>query len=232
MARLENSLGRKGGGYERLFGNEELGHLISRVQGAVISSGTELERIIIREVNPIENLDAFLEQEIMPEGVFLAVKQQLKKSRTFDFSGSEPDFVVFRRRDNKQMCHIVELKDGDNFDTKKATAEHRSVHEFISQNAQHINYRMAAHICCFNQLCKEEIVQGFKNRISIDEALTGPEFCELLEINYKKIVEERKADQQPNIEFFVRELSTIESVRDLFLQYLETPAEEQRSMFD
>ena len=226
MARIEGRKGRKKGGYERLFGDEDVGHLISRVQGAVISSGTELERIIKREVKPIENLDAFLEQEIMPEGVFLASKSQLKESKILDFSGSEPDFVVFRRRDGRQRCHIVELKDGDNFDTKKAAAEHRSVHEYISQNAQHLNYKMSAHICFFNSLSRDEVVKGLKGKISVEEALTGREFCAMLEIDYEMIVEERKNDQRPNFEYFVRELSRIESVRELFQHYLENPDEE------
>ena len=71
----------------------------------------------------VDDLDAFLEQEIMPDGVLIARKQQIKRSNTLDFAGAEPDFMVFRRRRNIQFCHIVELKDGHVFDTKKASAE-------------------------------------------------------------------------------------------------------------
>ena len=38
----------------------------------------------------------------MPEGVFLVRKRQMKASETLDFRGSEPDFMVFKRRDNQQ----------------------------------------------------------------------------------------------------------------------------------
>lgn len=35
MALIENSKGRtEGGGYERLFGNQQLGHLLSRVRNS------------------------------------------------------------------------------------------------------------------------------------------------------------------------------------------------------
>ena len=67
----------------------------------------------------IDDLDAFLKQEIMPDGVSLARKPQIKRSAILDFAGSEPDFMVFKRRRGIQTCHIVELKDGHVFDTKR-----------------------------------------------------------------------------------------------------------------
>ena len=47
-------------------------HLVSRLHGAVISSGTELERLIKNRVKLIEDLDSFLQREIMQEGVVVA----------------------------------------------------------------------------------------------------------------------------------------------------------------
>ncbi|WP_419739253.1 hypothetical protein [Ruegeria sp.] len=113
MARLRDAKPKNtSGSYARLFGNEALGELASKIQSAVISSGSELESMIVEAVPNIPNLDTFLEQEIMPEGVLLARKREIKRSRTLDFSGSEPDFMVFKRRKGEQNCHIVELKDG------------------------------------------------------------------------------------------------------------------------
>ena len=204
--------GRTGGAYERLFGDEELGLLISKVQSAVISSGTEIERLIRSSVKAIDSLDDFLTIEIMPDGILLANKQQIKQSQNLRFSGAEPDFIIFRRRDNKQRCHIVELKDGDNFDTKKSAAERRSMREFISANGANMPYVISSHFCSFNQDSRSAIVAGFKNRISLDEAMTGREFCELLEIDYDLIVEARKADQELNLAYFVSELVKIPAV--------------------
>ena len=221
MARLRDAKPKNtSGSYERLFGNSALGELASKVQSAVISSGSELEAMIADLVPNISDLDAFLRQEIMPDGVLLARKRQIKRSNILDFSGSEPDFMVFKRRGGKQACHIVELKDGHVFDTKKASAERQAMHGFIERNAQHIQYRFRAHFCAFNQEDRQTIWYGFKRRIALDEAMTGREFCDLLEIDYDAIVEVRRLDGPDNIEFLLSELVRIDSVRRRLLELL------------
>ena len=123
-----------------------------------------------------------------------------------------PDFMVFRRRNGFQHCYVVELKDGHVFDTKKVDAERQAMHRFIERNAQNLQYGMSSHFCAFNQHDKEAIRSGFKNRINLQEAMTGREFCELLEIDY--IVERRKADGPANVAYFLEELVKIEPVRN------------------
>ncbi len=208
------------GSYVRLFGNEALGELVSKIQSAVISSGSELEAMIVDAVPNIPDLDAFLEQEIMPEGVMLARKRQIKQSRTLDFAGAEPDFMVFKRREGQQTCHIVELKDGHVFDTKKANAERDAMHGFIQSNAKHIQYRFRSHFCAFNQEDRQAIWEGFKKRIALEEVMTGREFCELLEIDYDSIVRARQADGSDNVEFLLSELVKIEPIRGRLLKLL------------
>ncbi len=201
------------GSYIRLFGDPDLGRLISRVHGAVIASGSELEKMISTRVKTIDDLDTFLCQEIMPEGVFLATKKMVKKCRAFTHRNSEPDFVLFRRRGGKQSCHLIELKDGHVFDTKKAQAERTAIHDFASRNGQHIHYKIQTHFCAFNQERRQDIVAGFKNRIHVDEAMTGREFCALLEIDYDEIVTMRQRDQAANRDYFLKELAAIPSMR-------------------
>ena len=208
------------GAYERLFGDPQLGALASKVQSAVISSGNELERMIAARVTNIEDLDEFLVREIMPEGVFVARKRQMKQCQTLDFAGAEPDFMVFKRRHNNQACHIIELKDGHVFDTKKASAERQAMHGFIERNARHIQYRFQAHFCAFNQDDRHAIWDGFKRRITLEEAMTGREFCELLEIDYDAIVATRQADGPDNADYFLSELVRIEPVRQRLLDLL------------
>lgn len=222
MARLRDANPRNtSGSYFRLFGNEALGELASKIQSTVISSGSELEAMIVAAVPNIPDLDAFLEQEIMPDGVLLASKRQIKRSQTFNFAGSEPDFMVFKRRDGAQTCHIIELKDGHVFDTKKADAERQAMRRFIERNAQYIQYRFRAHFCAFNQEDRQAIWEGFKRRIDLDEAMTGREFCELLEIDYDAIVQARQADCPDNVEFLLSELVMIEPVRHRLLELLD-----------
>ena len=62
-----------------MFGISELGVLISRVQSAVISSGSAPERMILERVQKIANLDEFLKLEIMPDRVVIATKRQIKQ---------------------------------------------------------------------------------------------------------------------------------------------------------
>ena len=202
------------GGYDRIFGNKELGYLMSRVQSAVISSGTELEKIIGAIPKVIPDIDEFLQLQTMPDGVWIARKTDIKKSEHFASQGSEPDFVIFKRRNDKQHCYVVELKDGDTFDTKKAKAEHQALQAFVTENSPNISYTFSVHVCCFNQDSREEIVRGFKNRISMDEAMTGREFCELLEIDYDEIVNERKDAVSVNLSYFLSELVKIEEVQE------------------
>lgn len=222
MARLRNARPKNvSGAYERVFDDEELGALASKIQSTVISSGNELERMISRMVPNIPDLDEFLIQEIMPNGVFLVRKRQMKKCKTLDFAGAEPDFMVFKRKKNIQTCHVIELKDGHVFDTKKSRAERQAMHGFIERNAPHIQYRFQAHFCAFNQDDKHVIWDGFKRKISLSEAMTGREFCELLEIDYDEIVENRRSDGPDNIEYFLSELTRIESVRPRLLELLD-----------
>lgn len=215
MALISEAKGRReGSGYERLFGNADLGYLMSRVQATVISSGSELERFIKAQVNLIPDLDEFLELEIMPDGVFLADKKMVKKSQKLDFAGAEPDFIIFKRREGVQRCHLVELKDGDTFDTKKAAAEHANMYSFISHNAKYIPYIVQAHFCSFNQDSRKSIVIGFKNKITEEEAMTGREFCDLIELDYDEIIQSRTSQGPENIRYFLSELLRIDVVLD------------------
>jgi len=221
MARLQDAKPKNtSGSYERLFDNADLGALASKIQSAVISSGSELEAMIVAATPNIHDLDVFLEQEIMAEGVLLACKRQIKESKTLDFAGSEPDFMVFKRRGGVQTCHIIELKDGHVFDTKKASAERQAMHGFIERNAQHIQYRFQAHFCAFNQDDRQAIWDGFKRRIALEEAMTGREFCDLLEIDYDVIVAARRADGPDNVEFLLSELLKIAPIRRRILELL------------
>lgn len=221
MARMRNAQPKDtSGSYERLFGNADLGALVSKVQSAVIASGYELEKLIVAEVTQIPNLDALLRQEVMLNGVQLARKNQIKQSEIVNFDRPAPDFMVFKRRNDVQTCHIIELKDGHVFDTKKARAEREAMQNFIELNAEHIPYELQVHFCAFNQNDRRAIYDGFKQCIAIEEAMTGREFCELLEIDYDAIVEARRVDGPDNVEFLLSELVNIEPIRQRLVELL------------
>jgi len=80
MALISKSKGRKeGSGYQRLLGNDDLGFLLSRIQATVISSGTELENLIISMSNNVDNVDSFLAVSPLAHGTYLLSKSAIKK---------------------------------------------------------------------------------------------------------------------------------------------------------
>ena len=225
MALIEKAKGRlehqSPSGYTRLFGIAPLGNLMSRVQGAVIASGTELENLIWARVNRIDDIDAFFASTIhsTDDRIYVARKDQIKRSKTIN-SKYEPDFVAFNPF--TRHCYIIEVKDGDQFDTKKSNSEHVTLHNFNNDISQALPYATSIHLCCFNVRTREEIYHGLKGKFSRDEVLTGRELCALFGIDYDEIVNVRQADQKTNLEYFITELLKIVDVRKMIVRLLRT----------
>lgn len=76
-------------------------------------------------------------------------------------------------------------------------------------------------MCSFNAISKEQVVAGFKNKITKEEAYTGKELCELLNINFDAIVKQREADQKENMNNFVKSIVGIEEARTLIIKELK-----------
>lgn len=222
MALIEKRIGRNDGGYTRLIGDPQLGQLLSRVHGAVNASGSELERFVIESSNTIEDVDDFLQMDLIPDGVFVASKRALKRSNLLDYASVEPDFVVFERKGKIHHCYLVELKDGDTFDTKKAAGERDSLHRFMVAISPYIRFTTSIHFCCFHRESKQQIVERFKNKITMNEAMTGREFCDLLKIDYEAIINKRKEHQHKNFIYFMDTLFEIPAVLQSFKDRIET----------
>jgi hypothetical protein len=224
MALIENAKGRRAdqspSGYTRLFGVPELGNLMSRIQAAVISSGSELERLIWDRVLQIDGLDHFLQTTLHSEEdkVFVARKQQIKNCKTI-ISAYEPDFLAFHPL--TRNCYIVEVKDGDQFDTKKAAGEHQMLGNFRTDISHSVPYITHVYLCSFNASTKEEIFRGLKRKFQMGELVTGRELCDLFRIQYESIVSHRLKDQLGNLKYVAHELLAIEGVRDVVLEQIE-----------
>ncbi len=209
MVRIEDGKpGRPDGAYARLFNSPEIGALISRIHAASIRAGTELEKIVEREAKAngtaIVELDAFLDNG--HDGVFVAAKKQVKACKAINFPEAEPDYLIFVRKGTRRHCYVVELKDGDVFDTKKAAGEIATLTRFSTSVGSKLSYATGIRICSFNQDDKTAIVAGFKNAVGIGEVWTGREFCNLLGFDYDAIVQERLADADANRRFLIAEL--------------------------
>ena len=215
LALIENSKPKEtSGGYFRLFGICKLSKLITKIHSTVISSGSELEKMILDRVELINDLDEFLKCDNIPQGIKVASKKTIKKSKEIDSSGQEPDFLVFKKENDKQECFIIELKDGHVFDTKKALAERNYIYDFSAKNARKFQYIFKCYVCAFNAESKSKIYHGFKGKINKDDLITGIEFCKLLKIDHIEIINERKKDREENVNYFIKELLTIDIIKD------------------
>jgi hypothetical protein len=120
--------------------------------------------------------------------------------------------VVFERKGKRHHCYLIELKDGDTFDTKKAAGERESLHSFMIAIAPHIQFSTSIHFCCFHRETRLQIVNGFKRKITEKEAMTGREFCNLLGIDYDSLILKRKEHQKKNFAYFIDALLAMPSV--------------------
>lgn len=219
----ERKEGRPDGAYTRVFGDEALGALISQVHANSIAAGTELEKIITKHaaVMDANGLGRLLNNNLAT-GVYLMPKKLLKKHlKPLIETLAEPDFVVVKVVDEK--IFVVELKDGDSFDTKKSAGEVSALRGFASKLHGYLlksgvtakadtPYTVEIRFCCFNQPDKEKIVVGCKSKISKAEAMTGEEFCKLIGISWSTIVSIREVDQQKNLRYFIETLAAIPTI--------------------
>lgn len=216
MAKIKNAHPKQsGGGYERLVGNQAMADIFTKAQSTIISNGTELEKIISARAKLIDDLDEFIDMcdnGTISDGSYLCTKKVVKASK-YKLERHEPDFVAFTLNRAKNICYVVELKDGDAFDTKKSLAEKEMLQAFVNHFAPLIPFRTKYYICCFNQLDKAKIVAGFKNAFSIDEVMTGKEFCDILGIDYNTILDLRKNDILDNFAYVVEKMSEISEVK-------------------
>jgi hypothetical protein len=225
MALIEKMKGREDGGYTRLFGIKELGHLISRVQATVISSGTELETLIWDRCKQIDDLDKFITEYLHKKeaGIWVARKNQIKKSERVN-SKYEPDFIAFDLM--TKTCYVIEVKDGDAFDTKKASGEHKTLKDFTNDISSALPYSFRIFLCSFNATDKDEMYHGLKRKFSKDELMTGQELCVLFDIDYSEIVKIRTSEPQNNLDYFINNLVKIEPIKAMIAKRLSKSKED------
>ncbi len=165
-------------------------------------------------------MDKFLDTTLHggEDKVFVATKKQIKKSQRIN-SKYEPDFLGFNPYHKK--CYIVEVKDGDQFDTKKASGEHKTLHDFTNDISSALTYSTEIYMCCFNARSKDEMYTGLKGKFSKDELLTGKELSILFDFDYNEIVKIRTADQQSNLEYFIKEILKISQIKNMITGFLK-----------
>jgi len=216
MALIEDSLGRQDedSGYGRVFGNSRLGKLISRVHVCAIRNGNELESLL-RDLSPYK---AELSQIITAanhrtSSPLVAFGTEIRQFRKSTPDAPLTDVVVYTP--NTHELFVIELKDGDTFDTKKADGELASAKKFTDWIRPRVNIPVSYYFCSFNQNSHEKIVIGVKQRFSIRQVLTGAELCSLIDVDYTDIRLRREGDQAANREYFVNQLLQIPEIREI-----------------
>jgi hypothetical protein len=178
--------------------------------------GSELEKTITELVKQdgrlIDDIDLFLQKGLTDNLTYIVPKKVFKKSEKFSMGGEEPDFIVLRPDVKNNHCYIIELKDGHVFDTKKSQSEKINLEKLRNYIAPYMTYEVSVYICCFNQPDKEQIRIGLKNKFTLDEIMTGKEFCELLKIDYNAILTQRGKDAKENFAYFVNEVKFIAKI--------------------
>jgi hypothetical protein len=114
---------------------------------------------------------------------------------------------------------LIEIKDGDTFDTKKVAGEVESLltaKEHIMKTHKLKEQDVLVFYCSFNATSHEQIERGAKSLLPKNSAMTGKEFCNLVGLNFDKIVQERKKDQQENLNYFISELKKIPEIHSKF----------------
>ena len=199
------------GSYGRLFDDEKIGLVMSDVQSTAIRNGNELEKLIERYSNPLTNdatcdLIDEIKSRTIQDGTYLLSKNSYR-STAIAIPNHEPDYLIVQAHDANVKIFVVEMKDGDDFDTKKSNGELETLtacKDFI-ENYFEISADYA--LCCFNQKSRLNIVRGLKNRFDEAHVMTGNEFCELVGIEYEAIIDERKSDAADNIIELARRLA-------------------------
>jgi len=208
MALISNAKGRgengTPSGYERLFGNRQLGLLMSKVQSAVISTGNELEKTIADEITDTKGI---------------SIQKINKENRVFKGIKDGHDIIIDCVVEKEGKIKLIEIKDGDTFDTKKVAGEVASLitakaHLIKSHNLK--EEQVSIHYCSFNATSHEQIEKGAKGLLPKDSAMTGREFCKMIGLDFDKIVEGRKSDQKENLDYFIGELKKIPEIHSKF----------------
>ena len=216
MPRIQDTKGRtdENSGYVRLLGSSRLGLLISKVHATVIRSGNELERLL-------ENATPSALKTELPDAISQAKMKGAKGSKVV-FSprikkasgrhGITGDVLAFNF--TTKRLNVIEVKDGDTFDTKKASGELESMQTFAAQLSRQTRYEAAIYFCSFNQESKESIVAGAKGRFSPQQVMTGRELCAILKIDFDEFRAARRQEQASNLDYFIRELLVIPEIAD------------------
>lgn len=193
--------------YAKLFGDLDIGMLISAIQGTIIALGDSLEKIIPEIAITIDDdmVDAFM-KKTLPPGIYVIPKSVMRKSKYFMFD-EQPDLLLVNV--DKNTCKVMEIKLGKNFDTKKVDGELASLKSYAETLERGTTYRISIGFCAWYAKDKKAIVKGFKGKITEKEAFTGKDFCEMAHINFEDVEKAIISHEEENRKVFFKRVFEI-----------------------
>lgn len=210
--------------YYTVFGCNEMAALISETHATTIANGSELEKLLKKCLEKTSNIviikdlvgffEDIINKKIKPnKNIYYsctknAYKDYKKYIKDKDPNGFqklkkiEPDFLIFNY-DKQLSCSVIEMKDGNNFDTKKSEGEFDHLF-LVADYFNDIKVKAEYYICGFNTKNIQSLYTGLKGRIERKHLMLGSEFCKTYGLDYEDIRNSRiENDPKDNVNYFV-----------------------------
>ena len=192
-------------GYFRACGDIDIARALKAAQATVIRNGNELENLIFDiSTHHTKKEKGKYDGSPLPDDR-LFVKYKINKKYLAGNKGSEIDIVMF----TPKTIYVCELKDGDNFDTKKSSGEVDKLNlscEFFKEK-DHLSREVAPLIVLWN--CNDLKQSSFKDSRARTWLTTGRDFAPLINVDYDGLNLIREEDQLENNKYILNLLKEI-----------------------
>ena len=181
----------------RLLGHMRMADLLRKSHSAIIGNGNELEDLIYEHSSHSNKLKIY---DGVPKKNAFVVK--------YKWDGGDCDAVLLE----PNKITLFEIKDGDNFDTKKAAGEYaklKKAAKFFETVDPH-NRRCDFRIILWN--CEDLKKSSFKHKAAQPHLMRGRDFAPLVSIDYEKLNARRnEVDPEQNRQYMLKEMKAIVS---------------------
>lgn len=194
----------------KLFG-DSIAKVVARIHSNCISNGTAVEKLIAEAIRTTADCVYEIETRLSYKELMDEFNSHRINDETFDISDRlyliyknvfedikhnnrkiQPDLLAIQVKNGRITFYIIEEKTGDNFDTKKSSAEKEHLTIFSEQvklkvvSGIDIKYFI---VPFFSEKSKDKLSKsGFKGRFTEDEILKRNELSEVFGIDFDDIV--------------------------------------------
>lgn len=220
MALISQTKGRKDpstSAYFRLFAETaddpvafKIAQMVSKIHATTIRNGCLLDGSIL--ANPAHNPNNPTKDGNPAELVTgHYVKLRITKEMCPSITGQEAieiDYTVV----TPDEIHIYEVKDGDNFDTKKSKGEVNSLKTIQAHLMATYPTKTVSHHIVFWNSSDAKTASIKVNDLAAGVLITGSEFCSKIGINFENINEgRRRVASRANKEWFLSQLKVFDN---------------------